>query len=61
MVNINLLCIPPVCSARIFVSTWFGYFCLAYVSLFIFLTPTAAEHLQQIRNASEPETTAGAY
>ena len=58
VVNMNLLFIPPVCSALIFVSPWFGYFCLAYVSLFIFLTPTAAEHLQQIMKASGPETTA---
>jgi hypothetical protein len=58
VVNMNLLFIPPVCSALTFVSPGFGYCCLAYVSLFIFLTPTAAEHLQQIMKVSEPETTA---
>jgi uncharacterized membrane protein len=64
-VYINLVFIPPICAALTFVSPWFGYFCLAYVSLFIFLTHTAAEHLQQIMKAnaltstSEPEAAAG--
>jgi uncharacterized membrane protein len=52
-VYISLVFIPPVCAALTFVSPWFGYGCLAYVSLFIFSTDTAAEHLQKIIRANE--------
>ena len=57
-ININLVFIPPVCCALTFVSPWFGYCCIAYVSLYIFLRPTAAEHLQQIIKANKAETPA---
>jgi uncharacterized membrane protein len=58
-VYISLVFIPPVCCALIFVSPWFGYFGLAYVSSFIFLTRTAAEQFQQIMRAGQPEVAAG--
>jgi uncharacterized membrane protein len=51
-IYINSVFIPPVCAALSFVSPWFGYACLANVSLFIFLTPTSAEHLQRIMKAN---------
>jgi uncharacterized membrane protein len=54
-VYISLVFIPPVCCALTFVSPWFGYFGLAYVSSFIFLTRTAAEQYQKIMKTVEPE------
>jgi uncharacterized membrane protein len=65
LININLVFIPLICPALIFVSPWFGYACLAWVSLFIFFTPTTPEYLQKIRKmielakASEPEAASG--
>ena len=58
-VNINILLIAPACSALTLVSPWFGYFGLAYVSLFIMFTPTTVSRIQQIMKASEPDVEAG--
>jgi uncharacterized membrane protein len=51
-VYISLIFIPTICAALSFVSPWFGYAGLTYVSLFIFLTPTAAEQIQKIMRAN---------
>jgi hypothetical protein len=50
--------LPPICCALVFVSPWFGYFSIAHVSLFIFLTRTTAEEFQHIMRASQPEAAA---
>jgi uncharacterized membrane protein len=64
-VYINLVFMPPISAALTWVSPWFGYAGLAYVSLYIFLRPTAAEQIQKIMKANaltkvgEPEVAAG--
>jgi uncharacterized membrane protein len=57
---INLLVIIAlVCCALTFVSPWFGYFCVAFLSLFLTLTTSVANRYRQLMKASEPGVPAG--